>query len=140
MSNLEKFAAAINCIDGRVQAPVAEWLKLHAHVQYVDMITIPGADKVLALGGVDRTDMIAKKLKISIEAHKTSVVAVAGHFDCAANPIPSEEQISQIRESVNKVKSWGMNVRIIGLYVNEWNAVDVIYDTDSEFQEMKSYL
>ncbi|NNE97666.1 MAG: hypothetical protein HKN25_01465 [Pyrinomonadaceae bacterium] len=140
MSNLDKFAAAINCIDGRVQAPVAEWLKLHAQVQYVDMITEPGVDKVLTAGGIRQTASIAEKLKISIDAHGTSTVAVVGHFDCAANPVSFEEHKTQIEECVNTIRSWADNLRVIGLYVNEWSAVDVIYDSDSEFEEMNSYL
>ena len=87
MSSLDKFAAAINCIDGRVQAPVAEWLKLHAQVQYIDMITEPGVDKVLTAGSVQTSASIAEKLRISVDAHGSSVVAVVGHFDCAANPV-----------------------------------------------------
>jgi len=140
MENLDKFATAINCIDGRVQAPVAEWMKLHAHVQYVDMITEPGVDKVLTEGGLNKTSAIVEKLRISIEAHESKAVAVVGHFDCAANPVSFDEQKSQIEESVNTIKSWGVNIRVIGLYVNEWSAIDVIYDSDSEFKEMKNYL
>lgn len=140
MSNLDKFAAAINCIDGRVQAPVAEWLKLHAQVQYVDMITEPGVDKVLTSGDAQKTSSIAEKMRISVEAHGSSVIAIVGHFDCAANPVSFEDHKKQIEESVAIVRSWGESLRVIGLYVNEWNAVDVIHDTDSEFEEMKSFL
>jgi hypothetical protein len=45
-----RVGTAINCIDGRVQEPVAAWLKERYHLDYVDMITEPGADKVLATG------------------------------------------------------------------------------------------
>ncbi|MEO7000427.1 MAG: carbonic anhydrase, partial [Ktedonobacterales bacterium] len=38
------FGTAINCIDGRVQAPVAEWLKINCHVTWVDMVTVAGPD------------------------------------------------------------------------------------------------
>ena len=140
MSNLDKFAVAINCIDGRVQAPVAEWLKLHAQVQYVDMITIPGADKVLANGAKTRTDMIADKLRVSIEAHHSKTVAIVGHHDCAANPVSFDEHKLDIEECVEKIREWGVKLRVIGLYVNEWNSIDVVYDSDSEFEEMKSFL
>lgn len=36
-----KFAAAINCMDGRTQVPVIEFLKNKYGVDYVDMITEP---------------------------------------------------------------------------------------------------
>jgi hypothetical protein len=39
-----RFAAAINCMDGRAQLPVIEWLKRECGVDYVDTITEPGPD------------------------------------------------------------------------------------------------
>jgi len=47
MSN-QKFATAINCMDGRVQTPVIKWLKNEYKVNYIDMITEPGPNKILA--------------------------------------------------------------------------------------------
>lgn len=44
----DKFGTAINCIDGRVQLPVIKWLKENYYLDFVDMITEPGPDKVLS--------------------------------------------------------------------------------------------
>ena len=140
MSNLNKFGTAINCIDGRVQAPVADWVKLHGHVQYVDMITEPGVDKVLAKDERDKILSIFDKLRISIDAHQSKIVAVVGHFDCAANPVSVEEHHEQIEEGFNLINSLGLGLRVVGLYVNEWNSIDVICDSEKDFQPMKSYL
>jgi len=43
----KKFAAAINCVDGRTQIPVMEWMKKNCRVDYVDMVTEPGPVKIL---------------------------------------------------------------------------------------------
>ena len=43
-----KFATAINCMDGRTQIPVIEWLKKEYGVDYVNMINEPGPNKILA--------------------------------------------------------------------------------------------
>src|SRR5262249_33557428 len=48
------FATAICCIDGRVQSPVADWLKINGSVRYVDAVTIPGPDKALTHGHEER--------------------------------------------------------------------------------------
>lgn len=37
-----KFCTAINCMDGRVQLPVINYLKKHFKVNYVGSITEPG--------------------------------------------------------------------------------------------------
>ena len=44
------FGTAISCIDGRVQQPVSDWLKLYCHVRWVDLVTEPGPDRLLAAG------------------------------------------------------------------------------------------
>ena len=41
------FATAINCLDGRVQEPVAKFLKKKFGASYVDAITAPGPVKVI---------------------------------------------------------------------------------------------
>jgi len=137
---MDIFGTAINCIDGRAQAPVADWIKLNSHVHYVDMITEPGVDKVLAEGKSAITSSIYEKTRVSIDRHQSRIVAVVGHFDCAANPVSVEEHKQMIAESVELLLTWNLGVRIAGLYVNEWSAIDLIYDSEVEFQEMKSFL
>ena len=115
----KKFATAINCIDGRTQIPVTEWIKKKYEVQYVDMITEPGCDKVVC-GTDDATiEKIKSKALISINAHKSSLVIVAGHHDCAGNPVSKEEHLTQIKKCVDTVKSWNLPIETVGLWVNE---------------------
>ena len=83
----KKFATAINCIDGRTQKPLSEWIKNQYDVDYVDMITEPGCDKVVCGTELDTVDKIKSKVLISINAHKSSLIAIAGHHDCAGNPV-----------------------------------------------------
>ncbi len=136
----EKFAAAINCIDGRVQAPVADWIKFHHQIHYVDMITEPGVDKIISEEKDDLLESIAKKLMVSIKAHGSNMVAVCGHFDCAANPTSLDEQKDQIKDSAEIIVSWNFGVRVLGLYVNEWNSVDLLFDSDENTKSLKSFL
>ncbi|MGZ3602969.1 MAG: carbonic anhydrase, partial [Ktedonobacterales bacterium] len=71
------FGTAINCIDGRAQGPVADWVKVNGNVQYVDMITEPGADKALAQSSPSRIESIKQSVLISVNAHKSSIIAIA---------------------------------------------------------------
>jgi len=124
-----RFATAINCIDGRVQSPVCERVRERFGVEYVDMITEPGADKVVALGGPETIDSIKQKVVLSIEGHHSSVVAVVAHHDCLANPVSRKEHLDYIKQSVERVVSWGLPVRVIGLWVNEWWRAEIVLDT-----------
>ena len=114
-----KFGTAINCIDGRTQAPVSDWIKENHSVDYVDTITEPGCDKVLLEVDYDKIDHIKSKLLISIKAHNSSLIVIAGHYDCAANPVSKEEHLTQIKKSINIIKSWNFPVKVLGVWVND---------------------
>jgi len=124
------FGTAINCIDGRAQSPVADWVKIHYHVDYVDMVTEPGVEGPLARGDAEITEAIKRKVMVSATAHHSNVVAVAAHFGCAGNPVSKEEHIAQVRSAMHVVASWGLPVHIIGLWVTEYGWVEVIDTMD----------
>jgi hypothetical protein len=56
---------------------------------------------------------------ISVNHHKSGVVAVVGHHDCAGNPVGKEEHVRHIRKAMDTVKSWNLGVRVLGLWVND---------------------
>src|SRR5258708_20458791 len=95
-----RFATAITCIDGRVQQPIVDWMKLHTNVHYVDLITEPGPDKALSDGPVHVIDEIVRKVSFSILHHSSNVVAVTGPFDCPANDADKEDPIEQIPHTI----------------------------------------
>ncbi|WP_085829601.1 carbonic anhydrase [Clostridium massiliodielmoense] len=121
------FAVAINCIDGRVQNAVRKFIKDKYHVDYVDMVTEAGPDKILAEG---KNEILIQSIKdrvvLSVDKHEAKVIAVVGHFDCAGNPVDKEQHIKDIREAVKRVESWGLGKKVIGIWVNhKWKAEQV---------------
>lgn len=126
-----KFATAITCIDGRVQQPISDWVKLHTNVDYVDLVTEPGPDKVLSSGPSNLLEDIIRRARFSVLHHQSPVVAVTGHHDCAANDADREEHIEQIMEGVRVVLAHQLNVRILGLWLNEWHSVELVWDTQT---------
>lgn len=115
-----KFATSVSCMDGRIQIPLAKWIKENHSIDFVDVITEPGVDKMVA----ENLDLesIKNKVGISINAHKSDLIVVSGHYDCAGNPVSDEEHISQIRKGVEVISSWGLNVKVVGIWVDDsWN-------------------
>ena len=111
-------------MDGRIQLPLAKWIKENYSVDYVDAITEPGIDKKIAenLG----LESIKTKIGISINAHKSELIVVSGHHDCAGNPVSEDEHISQIKKSVDVISSWNLDAKVIGVWVDgSWNIVPV---------------
>jgi len=122
-----KFATAINCMDGRVQLPVINWLKDNLSVDYVDMITEPGPERILAEGNAAAQDSIKSRVLISVNKHGSDTILVAAHHDCAGNPVTRAQHETHIRQSVIRVASWKLPVkRILGAWVGENWKVEII--------------
>ncbi len=123
----ETFATAINCMDGRVQIPVIEYMKKRFGVAYVDMVTEPGPIKFLAENSDSaQIESIKSRVEVSVVKHGSKVIAIVGHADCAGNPVERDIQIEQIKKSVEVVKSWGFAVEFVSLFVNErWEVEEI---------------
>ena len=121
-----KFVTAINCMDGRVQEPVMQFFKLRHGADYIDTITEPGPIKALSEGDATLTGTIKKRVGISVEKHGSKLIAVIGHDDCAGNSVAKDEQLAQIDLSIEVVKSWGYNVKVIGLFVKDNYNVELV--------------
>lgn len=115
-----KFATSINCMDGRVQIPVIEYMKHKFKVKYVDMITEPGPNKILCENCDEcLINSIKSRVDISVNNHGSKVISVVGHYDCAGNPVDKEKQIEDIKCAVDNVKNWCEDIEVIGLYVDD---------------------
>ena len=123
----KKFATAINCMDGRVQAPVVIYMKMIYEVDYVDMITEPGPSKILAENkDAALIESIKNRVAISVEKHGSKIIVISGHYDCAGNPTIEESQKKQISDAKKFVRKWYPNIKIIGLWIDkDWIAYEV---------------
>ncbi|HYZ96634.1 MAG TPA: carbonic anhydrase [Nitrososphaeraceae archaeon] len=112
-----KFATSVSCMDGRIQIPITNWIKENFSVDYVDTITEPGIDKLVA----DNTDLesIKTKVGISINKHESELIVVSGHYDCAGNPVSNEEHITQIKKGIEVISSWNLGVKVVGVWVDD---------------------
>jgi hypothetical protein len=114
------FATAINCIDGRTHLPVIQFMREHCNVDYVDVITEPGPDKIMAeLEETAIIESILSRVNISIQKHNSSTIAIVGHFDCAGNPVPEKIHKQQLAKAVDFLKEEYPDKKIIALWLNE---------------------
>lgn len=115
----ETFATAINCMDGRTQEPIISWAKKTFEVDYVDAITEPGPDKILAEGSDTLVESIKNRVMISVNKHGSQNVIMVSHHDCAGNPVSKKEHLDQLKKSVDVISSWELGVEIIGVWIGE---------------------
>lgn len=122
------FATAINCMDGRVQTAVKDYMQKNYGVDFVDAITEPGPVKILAENSPkELIEDIKTCIGISVEKHGSKVIAIVGHHDCAGNPVPKEEQVKQLALAKETVEAMGFGVEIILLYVEgDWKTIEKI--------------
>jgi hypothetical protein len=116
---MTKFVTVINCIDGRVQKPVINKFQKDYNADYIDMIAESGPNLILAENSKNIIDSIRNRVEISICKHKSSLITIVGHYDCAGNRKSKKDQINDIKKSMELIKSWEFNSQVIGLWVNE---------------------
>ena len=121
------FYTAVNCMDGRVQLPVINYLKKRFGVSYVDVITEAGPPLILAeQQNSTEANSILQRVDISINKHKSSGIAIVAHYDCAGNPAPRAEQLKQLVSSIKYLQQRYPNTGITGLWVDEnWSVSEV---------------
>lgn len=123
---MPKFGTAITCIDGRVHEQVTCWLKQRYYLDYVDLVTEAGADAVMAAGREDIIERLRQNVERSVQRHDSSVIALVGHHDCAANPVPKEAHLESLRLGLQTIRRWNFAVTVLGLWVNEeWQPEEV---------------
>ncbi len=118
-------AVCLNCIDGRFQIPVIDWIKKQYKVDYVDMVTEPGMDGFLADVNNSIEDSV-RKVSISIEKNNSQVIVVVGHEDCKGNPVSDSVHKQQIQQAVERFKEGFKDVAIIGLWMSSQFVGEVI--------------
>ena len=91
------------------------------------ILIFPGVNKLLADGVyLTTTELIKKSVAISVDTHGSSLVAVTGHHDCTGNPTGKETQRNHLLAAMRILDSWGLNARVIGLWVDEaWKATEI---------------
>lgn len=120
MANPEhgSFATLIGCIDGRTQLPAISFTKGKFNVDFVDNVTAAGADQNVSFARAG--------VEISVKKHGSNGIVVAGHFDCAGNPVSDGQHFMDIRRSVEVVRSWGLEVPVVGAWVNkDWQVEEI---------------
>ena len=113
------FCTAINCMDGRTQLTVINYLQKRFSTVNVDMITEPGPNKILA-EGIDAAAVssIQRRIDISITKHNTCGMAIVGHEDCGGNPVEKSIQFTQLQAARKFLQDTYPELESIALWVD----------------------
>jgi carbonic anhydrase len=116
------FCTAINCIDGRVQKTVIDFITRQFGYDYIDMITHPGMVRHLSKSKDQFfLNNILETIRISLDKHNSRHIFVIGHHDCVGNPVERETQVKQIQKSIKRLHALYPAFIYSGIYVNsDW--------------------
>lgn len=112
----QTFAALFNCMDGRTQKGAIALAEETFGVEFVDNITEPGMDAILAgtehplLTSRERREFVNgwvyDKAVISAKNHGATQAIIVGHCKCAGNPVELESHKTHLRLAREKVAGW----------------------------------
>lgn len=113
------FVTVVNCMDGRVQEQVREYVFNVFDKKHIDTITLAGPCKVIS---ENRKTAIVKNLKfridISVNKHGSNYIYIVGHSDCAGITRCDDTQKDYLIDSVAKLKEWYPNTTIQALWID----------------------
>jgi len=117
------FVTTVNCMDGRVQLPVINYLCERYDVPYVDSVTEAAPVRVMAEEGESAEKAsILRRVGISVNRHGSKIIAVVAHGDCAGNPEDDATQHEQLETSVALIAENFPGTTVLGLWVDaEWS-------------------
>lgn len=115
---IDDFGTILECMDGRPQRKVGDYLTTSFGVRHLDTITTAGIVRHLA-EDTPQTAMLLANLDISIAKHGSHQVAVVAHHDCAGNQVSDGTQKQQIAEAVTRIADLYPDVDVVGLWLNE---------------------
>jgi carbonic anhydrase len=118
MTSRERFAAVINCMDGRIQTRTIDQLMTRFGARHIDNITSTGAVQHLDGTVTPTGEGLLRSLAVSIDAHDTTQVAVVAHSQCAGNPVPDAKQKEQLRKAIVVVAERFPELEVIGLFLD----------------------
>lgn len=124
------FCTAIKCVDGRTHTPVISFLTERFQCDYVDFVTEPGVNRIIA-ENLDDTAVasIVRRVDISVQKHQSRGIAISSHADCAGNPAPEDEQRTHTIAAVKYIRTQFPSVPVIGLWVDaNWTVSELEID------------
>ena len=122
------FVTTVNCMDGRVQLPVINYLRERYDVPYVDSVTEAGPVRFMAEDGESSEKAsILRRVGVSVNTHGSEVVAVAAHVDCAGNHVDDATQRVQLEKSVRLIADNYPNTKVLGLWLDaDWSVSEFL--------------
>jgi len=102
--NKNKFGVCLNCVDGRFQVPVIEWINENYNLDYVDMITELDTVEIFEKNVDKSVDHIIEEIKHSLNNNKSEIIFIVGYGDVPKNLSKHKYERGAVVSSMEKLK------------------------------------
>lgn len=129
----------VSCSDGRITGASAR-IREHATEHGFDIgvtcvyrIKIPGPDGTcVGLRGESHLEALHDDISVLVEKGNPSLLAVAGHCDCAGHSASDTEHETHSKQAAEKIKEWFPELPVLGLLDQKlaedvWKYREVVY-------------
>ena len=113
------FCASIQCIDGRIHDAIFSYIRGNYDIKYIDILSEPGIDGILAGDDQAYIDSIIRKLQICVDVHAIKEVFISAHHNCLANPGEKEQHIVQMDKGLEKLKTIFPSIVFHKIWIDE---------------------
>ncbi len=124
-------ATAIACADHWLKDPVKKWVKQFFGVERVDFVTEHQPETFLTIEKKEKIVDIQQKLTELSKDQDGELVIIVAHDGCDYGVVPVNERQAILAEAAQKAQRWGHGQRIIGLWLDEDNEPEMVYDSYS---------
>ncbi len=114
------YATIISCMDGRIQKPLRDFAIEKFGVSVADVITDRGGLlRHLSGESAGYIDNILRSVQVSLEAHESTGIIIAGHQKCVGYSTTDEKKKKEIRQAAYLLEENFPDVEIIPVFVKE---------------------
>lgn len=129
MPEIERFATALTCIDGRIHECLRDWIQVRTGAGVVDLVTVQGPDRVLARADDAWVLRLADRVQVSHRAHGSTTLVIASHSDCAGHPVPDSEHHEDLQRAAARIGSLCPAMNLLTVHVESsgdgtWRVVE----------------
>lgn len=117
----ETFVTVVSCMDGRIQKPLREFATQRFQVDHADTITDRGGllRHLAEEDNADYVDNMMEDIQVSLKAHNSKGVVIAGHESCAGYPIPDDQKKREVVHAAGLIRSSAPGVEVIPVFVRK---------------------
>jgi hypothetical protein len=131
MYDKQRFAIVITSVGRREDIVEMPWLEMEYHVDESDWLVLSNDGwRAVADGDPAIWDALERKLLVGFYVTRPQLVVVIGHPSAGAHDTDVKQQQDEVRRIVRRIKSLILPAGVIGIWTDEYGALQDVLEPD----------